>query len=42
MRNEYKMITDAGILVQIDDAWIPALWDRIGIPMGLEASANIA
>jgi 5-methyltetrahydropteroyltriglutamate--homocysteine methyltransferase len=37
MRNEYKMITDAGILVQIDDAWIPALWDRIGIAMGLDA-----
>jgi len=23
--------------VQIDDAWLPALWDRIGIPMGLPA-----
>jgi len=22
--------------VQIDDAWLLALWDRIGIPMGLE------
>jgi 5-methyltetrahydropteroyltriglutamate--homocysteine methyltransferase len=37
MRVEYRMITDAGFLVQIDDAWIPALWDRIGITMGLEA-----
>jgi 5-methyltetrahydropteroyltriglutamate--homocysteine methyltransferase len=23
--------------VQIDDAWLPALWDRIGVQMGLEA-----
>ena len=37
MRVEYQMITKAGFLVQIDDAWIPALWDRIGIQMGLEA-----
>ena len=37
MRVEYQMITMAGFLVQIDDAWIPALWDRIGIQMGLEA-----
>src|SRR6187200_906319 len=28
---------NAGILLQIDDAWLPALWDRIGIEMGLEA-----
>jgi 5-methyltetrahydropteroyltriglutamate--homocysteine methyltransferase len=37
MRVEYRMIADAGFLVQVDDAWIPALWDRIGIGMGLEA-----
>lgn len=37
MRVEYRMITQAGFLLQIDDAWIPALWDRIGIPMGLPA-----
>lgn len=23
--------------MQVDDAWLTALWDRIGIPMGLEA-----
>jgi 5-methyltetrahydropteroyltriglutamate--homocysteine methyltransferase len=23
--------------VQVDDAWLAALWDRIGIPMGLDA-----
>ena len=23
--------------MQIDDAWLPALWDRIGVKMGLEA-----
>jgi 5-methyltetrahydropteroyltriglutamate--homocysteine methyltransferase len=29
MREEYRAITDAGFVVQIDDAWIPALWDRM-------------
>jgi 5-methyltetrahydropteroyltriglutamate--homocysteine methyltransferase len=37
MRTEYETIADAGVLVQVDDAWLPALWDRIGIGMGLEA-----
>jgi 5-methyltetrahydropteroyltriglutamate--homocysteine methyltransferase len=36
MRTEYEMIADAGLLVQVDDAWLVALWDRIGIAMGLE------
>lgn len=34
---EYETIAKAGLLVQIDDAWLPALWDRIGVKMGLEA-----
>lgn len=34
---EYETIANAGLNVQIDDAWLPALWDRIGIGMGLEA-----
>jgi 5-methyltetrahydropteroyltriglutamate--homocysteine methyltransferase len=37
LREEYKTIVDSGIILQIDDAWLPALWDRIGIGMGLEA-----
>jgi 5-methyltetrahydropteroyltriglutamate--homocysteine methyltransferase len=37
MRQEYERIAAAGLLVQIDDAWTAALWDRIGIQMGLEA-----
>jgi 5-methyltetrahydropteroyltriglutamate--homocysteine methyltransferase len=37
LRVEYEGIASAGIILQIDDAWLPALWDRIGIPMGLEA-----
>lgn len=28
---------EAGIILQVDDAWLPALWDHIGIQMGLEA-----
>ncbi len=32
---EYEAIAAAGFLVQIDDAWLAALWDRIGIKMGL-------
>ncbi|HEX5421862.1 MAG TPA: cobalamin-independent methionine synthase II family protein [Gammaproteobacteria bacterium] len=34
---EYRTIAEAGLLVQVDDAWLPAMWDRIGIDMGLEA-----
>ena len=37
LREEYRAIVDAGIILQVDDAWLPALWDRIGIQMGLEA-----
>jgi 5-methyltetrahydropteroyltriglutamate--homocysteine methyltransferase len=37
LRVEYETIAKAGLNVQIDDAWLPALWDRIGIKMGLEA-----
>jgi 5-methyltetrahydropteroyltriglutamate--homocysteine methyltransferase len=36
MRAEYEAIVEAGFLVQVDDAWLVALWDRIGIAMGLE------
>ena len=28
---------NAGFLLQVDDAWLVALWDRIGIEMGLDA-----
>lgn len=37
MRVEYEMIANAGFIVQVDDAWLAALWDRIGIAMGLDA-----
>jgi len=37
LRVEYQTIVDAGFVLQVDDAWLPALWDRIGIEMGLEA-----
>jgi 5-methyltetrahydropteroyltriglutamate--homocysteine methyltransferase len=37
LRVEYEAIVDAGYLLQIDDAWMAALWDRIGIDMGLDA-----
>ena len=37
MRAEYCAVIDAGFLLQIDDAWLVALWDRIGIGMGLDA-----
>jgi 5-methyltetrahydropteroyltriglutamate--homocysteine methyltransferase len=28
MREEYRALADAGLLLQVDDAWIPALWDH--------------
>ncbi len=34
---EYEAIAAAGLIVQVDDAWLAALWDRIGVGMGLEA-----
>ena len=37
MRVEYQMIARSGLLLQVDDAWLAALWDRIGVKMGLEA-----
>ncbi|HEX7079517.1 MAG TPA: cobalamin-independent methionine synthase II family protein [Gammaproteobacteria bacterium] len=37
LRVEYEAIVGAGLILQIDDAWLPALWDRIGIQIGLEA-----
>ena len=37
MRTEYEAIIAAGFILRIDDAWLPALWDRIGIQMGLDA-----
>ena len=33
---EYEAIAKAGLLVQVDDAWLAALWDRIGLQMGLD------
>jgi 5-methyltetrahydropteroyltriglutamate--homocysteine methyltransferase len=33
---EYRAIVESGLILQIDDAWLPALWDRIGMDMGLE------
>jgi 5-methyltetrahydropteroyltriglutamate--homocysteine methyltransferase len=37
MREEYQAIAKAGFVVQVDDAWLAALWDRIGVKMGLAA-----
>jgi 5-methyltetrahydropteroyltriglutamate--homocysteine methyltransferase len=37
MSVEYRAIAKAGFLLQIDDAWLAALWDRIGVTMGLDA-----
>ncbi len=34
---EYRAIVDSGLILQVDDAWLPALWDRIGMAMGMEA-----
>ncbi len=37
LRVEYETIAAGGLLLQIDDAWTAALWDRIGMPMGIDA-----
>jgi 5-methyltetrahydropteroyltriglutamate--homocysteine methyltransferase len=36
MRTEYEAIARAGFLLQVDDAWLIALWDRIGPALGLD------
>jgi 5-methyltetrahydropteroyltriglutamate--homocysteine methyltransferase len=36
MKVEFEAIAQAGITMQVDDAWLPALWDRIGMQMGME------
>jgi len=36
LRVEYEGIAKAGFQVQVDDAWLGALWDRIGLKMGLD------
>jgi 5-methyltetrahydropteroyltriglutamate--homocysteine methyltransferase len=28
LRDEYRAVIDAGFIVQVDDAWVPANWDR--------------
>src|SRR4051794_11283410 len=28
LRDEYRAIVDAGFILQVDDAWLPAVWDR--------------
>jgi 5-methyltetrahydropteroyltriglutamate--homocysteine methyltransferase len=35
LRVEYEAIAAAGFLLQVDDAWLVALWDRVGIAVGL-------
>jgi 5-methyltetrahydropteroyltriglutamate--homocysteine methyltransferase len=37
LKVEYQAIAAAGFQVQVDDAWLAALWDRIGVKMGLKA-----
>ncbi|HTV49743.1 MAG TPA: hypothetical protein VME21_01075, partial [Steroidobacteraceae bacterium] len=37
LRIEYEAIAAAGFVLQVDDAWLVALWDRLGMEMGLEA-----
>jgi 5-methyltetrahydropteroyltriglutamate--homocysteine methyltransferase len=36
LRIEYEGIAKAGFQVQVDDAWLGALWDRTGLSMGLD------
>lgn len=42
MRVEYEAIANAGFILQVDDAWLAALWDRIGIAMGIEGYRKYA
>ena len=37
---EYEAIARTGVAVQVDDAWLAAMWDRIGLEMGLDSYRN--
>lgn len=37
LRTEYETIANAGFVLQVDDAWLPGMWERIGMVMGMEA-----
>lgn len=37
MRHEYEAIVEAGFLLQVDDAWIPALWAQMLPDVDLDA-----
>jgi 5-methyltetrahydropteroyltriglutamate--homocysteine methyltransferase len=34
MREEYETIAGSGIILQVDDAWLPALWERMVDELG--------
>ena len=36
LREEYRAITEAGLIAQVDDAWLPAMYDRM-VPPGKPA-----
>ena len=42
MQVEYEAIAAAGFQVQVDDAWLGALWDRIGSRWGSTGTASSA
>ena len=36
MRKEYRAIVDAGLVLQVDDAWLTGMYDRMVPPGTLE------
>ena len=37
MAVEYRAIVEAGLILQIDDAWLSGMWERGGMEQGMEA-----
>ena len=37
MKTEYEMIAAAGFIVHVDDPWLAALWESLGLKIGLDA-----
>ena len=39
LREEYELIAESGLVLQVDDAWLPALWDLASRSLGLQGAA---
>ncbi len=39
LREEYELIAESGLVLEVDDAWLPALWDLASRRLGVRDAA---